>query len=260
MVEIITECVGKNEQSFRKYIETDTGLVGIFDRVNSFGIPIYKFETQRQKTHIKIPDGRHLIKEEEFAGYYNLRSIAIPNSIEDIDCSAFMDCVRLDNVKIPNGVKSIGVDAFGDCVSLKHITIPNSIKRIGKLAFQNCISLISEVNNYKVFKLNDDKIFDDKGNVYKENQWSEEVKDIKIGESGYHYCTNLFELFNYLYSIHDVIDYNIAIYECEVGDKVQMNYSNNRSLGVTKNSLCVTNKIKPVKRLYMEDVINLLNV
>ena len=65
-------------------------------------------------------------------------------------------------------------------------------------------------------------------------------------ENGIHYCTNLFEIFNY-YS--GVIDKDIAIYEIEVGDKVLMG----------DGSKCCTNSCILKKRLYHDDIIKILN-
>ena len=79
-------------------------------------------------------------------------------------------------------------------------------------------------------------------------KWSPQIDVIQICLCGYHYCTNLFDVFNY-YS--GEIDEDIAIYECEVGD---VTYS--KKGGDSKR---VTNKIKPVKRLYKEDIIRILN-
>ena len=83
--------------------------------------------------------------------------------------------------------------------------------------------------------------------LFKENEWSEEIDKITPCESGYHYCTNLFEIFNY-YS--GALDKDIAIYICEVGDKIEK---------IDDSSKCVTNKIKPIKRLGREDIIRILN-
>ena len=82
--------------------------------------------------------------------------------------------------------------------------------------------------------------------LFKENEWSEEIDEIMPCKRGYHYCTNLFEIFNYYFG---ALDKDIAIYICEVGDKIIK----------TSTSKCVTNKIKPIKRLGREDIIRILN-
>ena len=147
---------------------------------------------------------------------------------------------------IPDSVTSIGDYAFYDCTSLTSVTIPDSVTSIGWGAFSCCKSLISKKANYKAFVLENGNLFC-RDYQFIPNEWSKEEFNIEPCERGYHYCTNLFEIFNY-YSRK--LDKDIAIYECEVGDKVIK----------TKTSKCCTNKIKPVKRLYREDIVKLLNV
>lgn len=147
---------------------------------------------------------------------------------------------------IPDSVTSIGDWAFSYCTALASITIPDSVTSIGEYAFYNCKSLKSKKANYKAFDLKNRNIIC-RGYKFTPNEWSEKEFNIKLGERGYHYCTNLFEIFNYYYG---ELDKDIVIYECEVGDKVIK----------TETSKCCTNKIKPVKRLYREDIIKLLNV
>ena len=158
-------------------------------------------------------------------------------------------CVLDKNITeavIPDSVTIIGEFAFNCCESLTSITIPNSVTSIGDCAFSGCTSLQSKTSNYKAFDLKNGNLFC-RGYQFALNEWSKEEFNIKPCERGYHYCTNLFEIFNYYCG---EIDKDIAIYECEVGDEVIK----------TKISKCCTNKIKPVKRLYKEDVIKLLNV
>ena len=148
------------------------------------------------------------------------------------------------SITIPNSVTSIGDNAFYGCNSLTSITIPDSVTSIGEYAFRDCINLISKRANYKAFNINNNNIIC-MGYIFKPNEWTEEISEIELCKNGYHFCNNLFEIFDY-YSGR--LDKDIAIYECEVGDKVIRSNS----------SKCVTNMIKPVKRLYQKDIVRIL--
>lgn len=126
--------------------------------------------------------------------------------------------------------------------------IPNSVTSIGAFAFSGCTNLTSKNANYKAFSISNKRFMRlmCRGYFFQENEWSEEIDEIMPCERGYHYCTNLFEIFNYYFG---ALDKDIAIYICEVGDKIIK----------TSTSKCVTNKIKPIKRLGREDIIRILN-
>ena len=70
-------------------------------------------------------------------------SIVIPNSVTNIEASAFMWCNELTDITIPNSVTSIGDGAFCNCSSLKSITIPDSVTSFGEYVLGNCSSLIN---------------------------------------------------------------------------------------------------------------------
>lgn len=141
-------------------------------------------------------------------------------------------------------VTNIKWGAFAYCSSLTNVTIPNSVTSIESGAFAWCSSLTSAINNYKAFDIVNNELYCRKYH-FKENEWSDNIDNLELCERGYHFCTNLFEVFDYYWGR---LDKDIAIYECEVGDVVE-----------SDTSKCVTNKIKPVKRLYREDVIRILN-
>ena len=65
----------------------------------------------------------------------------IPNSVENIDAGAFMDCISLTSVTIPDSVMIIGEYAFSGCSNLKDVAIGNGITTIDDGAFEECSKL-----------------------------------------------------------------------------------------------------------------------
>ena len=73
----------------------------------------------------------------------NIISVSIPDSVKNINNSAFIKCKRLKSVSLGNGLEIIGTRAFEYCSSLEKITIPDSVRIIDDLAFGDCQNLNS---------------------------------------------------------------------------------------------------------------------
>lgn len=179
----------------------------------------------------------------------NSNSIIIPNEIDEkpvtgINAWGFAGS-EVYSVKIPDSVIDLYGRAFKNCTELSTIKVSKNLEYIGFDCFSNT-QLKSKPAVYKAFDITEQGLVC-RDYLFKENEWSEEIDKITPCESGYHYCTNLFEIFNY-YS--GALDKDIAIYICEVGDKIEK---------IDDSSKCVTNKIKPIKRLDREDIIRILN-
>ena len=71
------------------------------------------------------------------------KKVVLPDSVTEIDDSAFSDCESLTDITIPDSVTRIGHDAFRGCESLTSIDIPSSVKYIDFGAFSGCNSLTS---------------------------------------------------------------------------------------------------------------------
>ena len=171
--------------------------------------------------------------------------VNIPNGVKGIADGAFYGCSGLTSITIPDSVTSIDNWAFCHCDKLTSVTIGNRVTSIGECAFFDT-NLKSKVANYKAFKIKGDKLFCRK-KEYREGVKHSVQGELELCANGIHYCTNLFDIFNYYYG---EIDKDIAIYEIEVGDKVLKN---------DIDSKCCTNSCLLKKRLYREDIIRILN-
>lgn len=177
-------------------------------------------------------------------------NIVIPNEINgklvtSIGAWGFSDNDKIYSIEIPDSVVDLYGRAFKNCTRLCVIKVSKNLEYIGFDCFANT-HLQSKPAVYKAFDITEQGLVCT-DYLFKENEWSEEIDEIILCGRGYHYCTNLFEIFNY-YS--GALDKDIAIYICETGDKIR------RAVG---NSKCVTNKIKPVKRLFRDDIVRILN-
>lgn len=89
---------------------------------------------------VRIPEG---ITDISYlcVGCKNLKYVALPSTLQNINNSAFKECSSLESITIPEGVKMIYNYAFKDCTSLKKINIPATVNRIAIKTFEGCASL-----------------------------------------------------------------------------------------------------------------------
>ena len=95
--------------------------------------------------HIVIPeyiDGYRVVSigEGAFSGR-SMKTVVIPDSVEQIGKDAFNNCWELESIEIPDSVWYIGSKAFNDCRKLKHVTLPEALKNIESETFRDCTSL-----------------------------------------------------------------------------------------------------------------------
>lgn len=74
-----------------------------------------------------------------------LLSVEAPDSVTDIERSAFAFCENLSSVKLSSHLIKIGIRAFSNCISLHELVIPDSVEIIDEWAFYGCSSLTSLV-------------------------------------------------------------------------------------------------------------------
>ncbi len=108
--------------------------------------------------------------------------VSVPNTITEINASAFYGCTSLTSITIPNSVTSIGSYAFRDCTSLTSIEIPSSVTSIGYEAFYRCTSLTSIEIPSSFTSLTDITI--------------PNIVTAHIASSAFQYCHKLVEIYN----------------------------------------------------------------
>lgn len=90
---------------------------------------------QGNAAHVDIPSGIKVIGEYVFHEY--LKSVTLPETLERIGRSAFLDCNKLTSIIIPGSVKVIEDSAFLWCSSLSNVTLSEGLVTIGASAFEN---------------------------------------------------------------------------------------------------------------------------
>lgn len=95
------------------------------------------------ETNVVVPefiDGMAVseISEKAFADNKYIKSVEIPNGIDEIKDGLFTGCSDLERVALPDTVKRIGIYAFAYCDSLTDVNIPSTVKEIGYCAFRGC--------------------------------------------------------------------------------------------------------------------------
>ena len=111
-------------------------------------------------TDIIIPEGVTKIKPFVFPKYAGLRSVKLPNSLQEIGDCAFYKC-PITSIWLPNtnaGSVKIGAYAFAECIELKKLNIPHSVITIGYEAFADCTGVdtliigngITDIDNHFV--------------------------------------------------------------------------------------------------------------
>lgn len=108
--------------------------------------------------HIVLPNTLKFVEKWAFHLSWEITSIKLPNSLEEIPANAFDNCLKLKTVKLPKNLKVIGKCAFARCEELTNIVLPNSVEKIEDGAFSRCVSLKS-LNRPKNLRWLGQKVF-----------------------------------------------------------------------------------------------------
>ena len=109
-------------------------------------------------TDVVIPDGVRVIGDDAFADmkgiermimeceHYDapaMKTLVIPDSVEEIGNYAFAYCANLTEVDIPDSVRKIAWRAFEGCESLRKVRLPAGLEEIDEYTFFLCWALKS---------------------------------------------------------------------------------------------------------------------
>lgn len=90
---------------------------------------------------VTLPQSINEIGYRSFSYCENLRRISIPDGITKINGNTFEKCTGLRSVYLPNSVTEIDDHAFSYCSNLTSITLPEGLTKIGYAAFDSCSKL-----------------------------------------------------------------------------------------------------------------------
>lgn len=90
---------------------------------------------------IRIPDSVEQIGDGVFTYCSALEEITLSKNLKEIPEDAFIDCHKLKSIQLPSKIKTIGYGAFMRCSSLTEVAIPASVKIIKPIAFAECTAL-----------------------------------------------------------------------------------------------------------------------
>ena len=75
--------------------------------------------------------------------FKRIKSITIPNCVEEISEGAFIDCDSLQFISMANSVSKLGKDAFAWCSNLKSVNLSKQLSEVPSGLFNGCISMQS---------------------------------------------------------------------------------------------------------------------
>lgn len=90
--------------------------------------------------YVHVPEGVTTIGSNAFEGS-SLRSIDLPNHLEDIGSFAFCNCSYLSHVGMPTTLDTMGRGAFELCTRLTSVNIPNGLRTLPLESFMWCPAL-----------------------------------------------------------------------------------------------------------------------
>lgn len=119
-----------------------SGAIVIPEGVKTIGNDAF-FDANKSKiTSIKLPNSLKSIEDYAFKGIA-LKSIEIPDTVNELGESAFYSCTQLKSIKLSSGLTKLSKNLFDGCTKLTDVTIPDSVTIIESDCFYECYGLKS---------------------------------------------------------------------------------------------------------------------
>ena len=118
------------------YFSTEAGVLYNADKTHLIWYP-----AGNTRTSFSVPDTVTNIEQTAFENSKYLKVVVIPDSVKYIADNAFMDCTGLTSVTIPASVTSLGSVSFCGCENLVVADIQADITSIPYIAFDGCTNL-----------------------------------------------------------------------------------------------------------------------
>lgn len=93
---------------------------------------------------LDLPEGLEEIGRAAFSGLSDLEELNIPSSLNEINRGVFLGC-GIESLVIPGNIKKIGVQAFCKCQNLKSVELKEGVEIIKEGAFEKCELLESVI-------------------------------------------------------------------------------------------------------------------
>ncbi len=90
---------------------------------------------------ITLPDSLEELGEYSFKGCTLLEKISLPDKITKIPSHCFQNCSSLKSIKFPDSLQELSNEFLFNCTSIESITIPGSVEIIPLTSFRNCQNL-----------------------------------------------------------------------------------------------------------------------
>lgn len=132
---------------------------------------------------VVLPEGINILPQSFFLNCVNLESVELPSTITKFEYyNHFYQCNKLSSINLPN-IPELPDYCFFRCFSLNHITLPNSVTKIGKSSFE--YSGISNIDLNNVTEIG--------SYAFSRTQLvSLDTKKVTtIGEYAFYYCDDL---------------------------------------------------------------------